>query len=202
MANKHVAYGMDADLEAKKAAKYDVSLEAEALQWINNVLGAKPAEGESVHEFLKDGIVLCSLINTITPDAVKRVNTSKMAFKQMENINSFLEAVTKYGVPASDLFATVDLYEDKNMGQVITTVHAVGRAAQARGYNGPTIGAKMSEKNDRNFSEEKLNAGKFMTSQQTAGYNKGASQKGMMSGRREIDVLTHNQILAQRNGGV
>jgi hypothetical protein len=63
--------------------------------------------------------VLCDLINALEPNSVKKVhkNTS-MAFKQMENINSFLIAAEQYGVPASDSFQTVDLYEAKHMGQV------------------------------------------------------------------------------------
>ncbi|KNC75893.1 hypothetical protein SARC_11591 [Sphaeroforma arctica JP610] len=200
MANKHTAFGLDADLEAKKAAKYDFALEAEAMAWLKAVTDQSPAEGQSVHEFLKDGQVLCNLANTLKDGAVKRVNTSKMAFKQMENINSFLEAVTAYGVPVADLFATVDLFEDKNMGQVVITLHAVGRAAQKNNFKGPVLGAKIAEKNERNFSQEQLDAGKFTPSQQ-AGNNKGASQKGMFTGRREIDVLTHNEMLAARAGG-
>ena len=50
-----------------------------------------------------------------------------MAFKMMENIGMFLQAVEEYGVAKTDLFQTVDLYEKTNMGQVVDTIHALGR---------------------------------------------------------------------------
>lgn len=63
--------------------------------------------------------MLCDLINALQPEAVKKVHIgTSMAFKQMENINSFLMAIEQYGVPTSDSFQTVDLYEAKHMGQV------------------------------------------------------------------------------------
>jgi hypothetical protein len=50
----------------------------------------EPFPAGSFHEALKDGVYLCKLINTIQPGSVKKVNTTKMAFKQMENIGNFL----------------------------------------------------------------------------------------------------------------
>ena len=41
-----------------------------------------------------------------------------MAFKQMENINNFLEACEAIGCKKTDLFQTVDLYESTNPNQV------------------------------------------------------------------------------------
>ena len=54
---------------------------------------------------------------------------SKMtiAFKQMENINNFIQACEEYGVAKTDLFQTADLYENTNMWQVILTLYALGR---------------------------------------------------------------------------
>lgn len=39
---------------------------------------------------------------------------------QMENIGKFLDACVAYGVPKSDLFQTVDLFEGQNIPQVYT----------------------------------------------------------------------------------
>ncbi|KNC76782.1 hypothetical protein SARC_10735 [Sphaeroforma arctica JP610] len=118
-----------------------------------------------------------------------------MAFKQMENINYFLTAIQKYGVPIFDTFQTVDLFEAKNMLQVVNCIHSLGRTAQAKGFDGPVIGVKMSTENKRNFDEQILRKGETMTTQHTAGYTGGASQKGMSFGtRREVanpETATH-----------
>ena len=66
------------------------------------------------------------LINALGGSNIK-INTSKMAFKQMENIGNFLEACYAYGVLKTDTFQTVDLYEKQNMAQVVCGIHALGR---------------------------------------------------------------------------
>ncbi len=81
MANKHQAFGLDAELEAKKAAKHDPKMEAEALLWIKE-LTALECGSLTTHEFLKSGVVLCKLMNVLRPGIVAKVNESKMAFKQ------------------------------------------------------------------------------------------------------------------------
>lgn len=63
-----------------------------------------------------------------------------MPFVQMENINAFLVACKRIGVPDTDLFMTVDLFEAKNMPQVIQTLFVLGRRAQTlQNYNGPQM---------------------------------------------------------------
>lgn len=61
------------------------------------------------------------------PGIVKRVQESKMAFKCMENINSFLEAAKTFGVPSQELFQTVDLWERQNLNAVVICLQALGR---------------------------------------------------------------------------
>lgn len=50
-----------------------------------------------------------------------------MPFKIMENISSFLAACSKFGVADADMFQTVDLYEAKNMSQVLQTLSTLRR---------------------------------------------------------------------------
>jgi hypothetical protein len=64
----------------------------------------------------------------------------------MENINSFLQGAEKLGVPKNDLFQTIDLYENKNPVQVIDTIFAFARHAAKKGFNGPALGPKLSDK--------------------------------------------------------
>ena len=65
----------------------------------------------------------------------------------MENIHLFLNALSeKLGVPKYDQFQTIDLYENKNMLAVIDSIFALSRYATAKGYVGPCIGPKLSDK--------------------------------------------------------
>ncbi len=45
----------------------------------------------------------------------------------MENTGKFLTACENYGVKKADLFQTADLYDNTNMGAVITGLQALGR---------------------------------------------------------------------------
>ncbi len=44
----------------------------------------------------------------------------------MENIQIFLDASEAYGVQKTSLFQTVDLFEARNMSQVINTIMQLG----------------------------------------------------------------------------
>jgi transgelin len=97
------------------------------------------------------------LANKIQPGSVKNISKQKMAFMQMENINAFLKACSAFGVPKHDLFMTVDLYEGKNMIQVVDTIYSLGSVCQKmKGYKGPVIGTKRSDKTEYTFTEEQL----------------------------------------------
>lgn len=179
MASRPKGYGMTAELNAKKDAKYDPELEAKAQDWIEKVTGEKfPG---TFHDSLKDGVILCKHINILLPGSVKKINESKMAFKMMENIGNFLDACERYGVAKVDLFQTVDLYEQQNMPQVINGIYALGRKAQANNFRGPALGPKESESSKREFTEEQLSSGKNIIGLQM-GSNKGATQSGQNFG--------------------
>lgn len=72
-----------------------------------------------------------SLVNGIQAGSVKKVQTSKMAFKCMENINSFLAAAKALGVSSEELFQTVDLWEQQNLHMVVLCLQALGRKVRA-----------------------------------------------------------------------
>ena len=133
-----------------------------------------------LQEKLKDGILLCKLMNAIQPNSITKINESKQPFKQMENINNFLSACEAYGCKRGDLFQTVSLYDGINMPEVLNGIFALGRKANQKGIRG--IGPKESDQNKRNFSEEKLRAGDGHIGLQ-AGYSKGASQAGQNFGK-------------------
>ncbi|XP_076467459.1 myophilin-like [Babylonia areolata] len=191
MATRPRGFGLTAEVNRKINEKYDERLEQQARSWIEQILGEELVSGEDqdrplgMYKFqaaLKDGQVLCRLINAISPGSVKKINTKGPNFLQMENIGKFIDACAKYGVPTTDLFHTAALFENTNMTQVVNTIHALGRKAQANGYDGPVLGVKESESNPRNFSEEKLREGHAVIGLQM-GSTKGANQQGINFGK-------------------
>lgn len=72
---------------SKIMAKRDPEQEREAKEWIESCLGKKFPAGVSFDDHLKDGQVLCELMNKIKPGSVPKINTSGGEFKMMENIN-------------------------------------------------------------------------------------------------------------------
>lgn len=67
------------------AAKRDPQQEKEAQEWVESIIGRK--FNTSFEDYLRDGQVLCELINKIKPGSVNKINTSGGEFKMMENIN-------------------------------------------------------------------------------------------------------------------
>jgi len=123
------SYGLDSDLKAKQAAKLDKTLEAKARAFIEKNTGE--SIGDSMAESLKDGVILAKLANHLKPGAVVGVKASGMSCVKMENISKFLKALTEhFGMKATDLFMTVDLYEEKNMVAVIDTILQLQRAVE------------------------------------------------------------------------
>ena len=80
-------------------------------------------------------------MNAIVPDTIKVINTSKISFKQRDNIAQYLKGCEEaLGLKSTSLFQTVDLFEEKNMNSVITSIHVLGKAAaKFPGYRGPQI---------------------------------------------------------------
>jgi len=151
--------------------------EAEVLQWVFDVLGEKVPPGQ-YEDILRDGQVLCRLANKLTPGSVKKIQERGTNFQLMENVQRFQAAIKKYGVPEEEIFQTADLFERRNIAQVTLCLYSLGRITQKHPeYNGPALGPKMAEKNERSFTEEQLRANQGELNLQM-GYNKGASQAG------------------------
>ncbi|CAB3368225.1 Hypothetical predicted protein [Cloeon dipterum] len=174
---------LERQVRLKLAGKRDAEQEKEAMEWIESVLGEKLFNrGESYEDVLRDGQVLCRLMNKIQPGSVAKINKSGGQFKMMENINLFQQALKSYGVADLDVFQTVDLYEKKDIAQVTTTLFALGRTTYRHPeWQGPYLGPRPAEENKRDFSEEQLRAGEGIIGLQ-AGQNKGASQAGQSLG--------------------
>ena len=194
MANRPKGFGLTAELNKKKAAKFDAELTSECFAWMMAVfedenmrdemdlIDRSIEKQEDVVAMLKDGVILAKLINVIRPGSIKKINTGNMPFKQMENINLFLAACEQIGCKKLDLFQTVDLHEGQNIPQVVNGIIALGRKAQSSGYDGPILGPAESTENKREFTEEQLRASDGIIGLQ-AGSNQGASQAGQNFGK-------------------
>ncbi|CAG0920411.1 unnamed protein product [Notodromas monacha] len=158
--------------------KRDPEQEKEVLEWISAVLGEK-LPNQPYDDLLKNGILLCHLINKIVPGSVKKINEKGGQFQMMENVQRFQQAIKKYGLPEEEIFQTVDLTEKRNIAQVTLCLYALGRLTQKHPeYNGPTLGPKMAEENARNFSEEEIKRLRDTQIGLQAGFAGGASQSG------------------------
>jgi len=97
----------------------------EAQEFIETVTGVQFSD--DFHTSLKNGVLLCNFLNTLKPNSIARINTSKMPFKEMENVDAYLKACAGLGIPSQYLFMTVDLYEAKNLNQVVQNIVALKR---------------------------------------------------------------------------
>ncbi|XP_015929975.1 myophilin [Parasteatoda tepidariorum] len=183
--NRATKSGLAAEAHSKIQSKYDTALAGQTLEWMKDVMQLEDidtsGDREKFYELLKDGQVLCRLINVLQPGSIpeKKINNTKMAFKCMENINLFLEQVKKLGVPAEETFQTVDLWEQQNLTSVLICLQSLARKASKFGFR--SIGPKEAEANVRQFSDEQLKAGQGVISLQY-GSNKGATQSGINFG--------------------
>jgi len=134
--------GIARDIANKIAGKRDEELEQAALAWIAEVTGEAVPAG-AFEDVLRDGVVLCNLINALSPGSVKKVNKSGGAFLLMANLEQFTQGCVNYGCRKEDLFQSVDLWEKRNIPAVTNALQALGTCAQTKsGYSGPKFGPK------------------------------------------------------------
>nr|XP_032633867.1 transgelin-2-like [Chelonoidis abingdonii] len=188
MANRGSAYGLSWEVQQRIDKQYDPKLEQILTQWILAQCGGiQPPEPrkEKFQEWLKDGTVLCKLINSLYPEGqgpVANTDPSNKAFKQMEQISQFLRAAEQYGIAPADIFQTVYLWEGKNMACVQRTLMNLRGLAVTK-QDGLFVGdpnwfPKKSQENRHDFSKDKLKEGQNVIGLQM-GTNRGASQAGM-----------------------
>ena len=161
-------------------------MESEIALWIEAVLEdcipPKPFD-----ELLRDGVLLCRVINTLKPGSVAKIQKPFTKEKQLENINSFLNAVKAYGVPEDKLFKPEDLNPGENIPNVINCLLALGRACFDKDWEGPTLGPKPTGQK-KDWPENVLRASDAIVPPQY-GTNKFASQSGVRFGAQR-DIIS------------
>ncbi|XP_056396293.1 rho guanine nucleotide exchange factor 6 isoform X2 [Hyla sarda] len=84
---------------------------------------------------LKDGVVLCKLMNRLLPGSVdKFVSEPKSEADCLENIREFLRACSSLRV---ELFEAHDLYAGENFSKILNTLTAVNRATEEESLKRP-----------------------------------------------------------------
>jgi len=140
------AYRTEAKFEAKYDEEEKLGTPAAVITWMSKVLGSEmPAcpgtDWQSIHNHLKDGVILCKLINKLSAFANKQSTTFKAkatsSFVAMSNIENFNNAAKEFGVPQTALFQTPDLYEGRKgpMVNVINCLNQLGFVANAKGFS-------------------------------------------------------------------
>ena len=161
------------DGDAPSGRALDPGLAREALCWIAAITGeTELATAPSFGEALRNGCALVRLAKKLAPSgmAVKSPYVGgKSKFKEMENVTRFIRFCRDVGVPESDNFTTVALYEMTHLDQVCTCLHSLGRVVQSTMPHLPTLGSKLATANKRNFTLEQRLASKGATSKWTVG---------------------------------
>lgn len=97
MAERAQKFGLDAQLEKERLAKYDTNLEQKARQWMADVLGRPVDTTTPFNELLKSGVLLCEygelspaviltflrVINAVVPGTVKKIGKLSQPFVMM-----------------------------------------------------------------------------------------------------------------------
>ncbi|KAF2110724.1 hypothetical protein BDV96DRAFT_623981 [Lophiotrema nucula] len=123
---------LDQDMRKLRMGRYTPQAANEARSWIEDILGERLPPGDLL-DALKDGTVLCRLVNLAVPNPGVKFKKSPMPFIQMENISHFLRACEQapLNMPSHDRFLTVDLYESKDPTQVLQCLGAFSRVANS-----------------------------------------------------------------------
>jgi hypothetical protein len=171
----------------------------EATDFIEQITGDSiDADKEDIQEKLKSGVVLCNFFNKLQPGTITKINTSRMPFMQMENIEAYITACRKIGIPDEYNFLTIDLFEGKNIGQVALNIVSVkrhfGHGFQKTNKNSaaPVLNLNEDAKQHQNYqSQQKLPSQPTLVQKEKDVKRTGAAK---LPGHLEITTTHNNQL--------
>lgn len=138
-------YYVEKALEKRYDDEEKAGLPRRVIEWIVRVMGgqvsAPPSlDARSVHNFFKDGVVLCKLINVLLKAAgmptVPFRKKANAAFVALSNLDSFLGAARAFGISEVALFQPSDLYEGRkgHLLNALNCLDALGRLSNLKGF--------------------------------------------------------------------
>lgn len=147
--NRAKKSGIGADIEKKLEYRYDQEEAAGTMNavvaWVNAVTqgeheGIANSSHKELHRALRDGVLLCILINKLLATEGKgKVSFQKKVpspFVAMGNIESFNKGCIEYGLSKEFLFQSGDLWEGRKgpFLNVINGIHSLGFLANNKGF--------------------------------------------------------------------
>ncbi|KAJ2959329.1 hypothetical protein NQZ79_g5244 [Umbelopsis isabellina] len=124
-----------------------------AVHFLENTLGCSISI-DNLHTELKDGVLLCNLVNKLRPNTIKQVGAKDLPFVKMDNITRFLQGARQLGLNTAQLFETIDLFEAKDMTAVINTILTIEKIHTKRKFSEPIIKYKTSLCQDLSHTED------------------------------------------------
>lgn len=116
-------YGIDIELKSKIESKVDSSTESQVLDMFQRYSNQNKDPSISLHQWLKNGVVLCRFAQSIRPDLLGNFKEdAQKPFQMMENIEAFHRWCSGMGLLHDALFQTVELYEAKNIPNVMISL--------------------------------------------------------------------------------
>lgn len=155
--NRAKKAGLGAEIEKKLEARYDQEEQAgttKAIQlWLNAVLqgehDAIPAFSQKeLHKSLRDGVMLCKLINKLLESEGKpKVHVQKKVasmFVAYTNIEAYNNGCLQYGLAKEFLVQSADLWEGRKgpFLNVINNLHSLGFLANSKGFQPSYTGSQ------------------------------------------------------------
>jgi hypothetical protein len=122
--------------------------------WLQELSGLPVAASNEaeLQAQLKNGVVLCQAANRMGA-GISTISKSDKMFEQISNIGKFLEFLKTTGVADRDAFVTTDLYDNKDMRQVMIGLNSLGRALHKMpGYSGPSVARPAATRRSSTFS--------------------------------------------------
>ena len=125
--------GLGGAILDKQASKFNEEEAQYILEWIKDLIKEDintTGSRANFMETLKDGQILCKLLNAIKEGTIKKIMKPISNFNCMENINQFSTGARSFGVKDEETFQSVDLFEGRDLFSVCVTLQSLARKVE------------------------------------------------------------------------